>query len=355
VSRSSAAGLCVRWGIIPRIASSPPSTESYALAAAAGIYPLALDTPFAIGTVNTYLIEDDPLTLIDCGPNTATGLSQLEELLAARGHSLTDLELVVVTHEHIDHTGLAGVIAERSGAELACIDLLAPTLEKWNEYSIARDDYALALMLRHGVEPHVAEALRAVANITRGFGAHAHPDRRLSADSSLSLGGRSLKVLHRPGHSQSDTVFHDHASKVAFLGDHLLAHISPNALVDHPMAGDSSRRAEPLLDYRRSLQETRQLEIEVGLTGHGVPVVDHRTLIDKSLRAQERRAEHFYELLADGPLTAHELASLRWGGVATTQAFLTLSEVLGHLGLLLTDGLVIEDTSAEIVHFEQLH
>jgi hypothetical protein len=40
--------------------------------------------------------------------------------------------------------------------------------------------------------------------------------------------------------------------------------------------------------------------------------------------------------------------------VAATQAFLTLSEVLGHLGLLIADGLVAEDTSAEIVRFEQI-
>jgi glyoxylase-like metal-dependent hydrolase (beta-lactamase superfamily II) len=280
-------------------------------------------------------------------------LSRLEELLAKRGHALADLELVLVTHEHLDHTGLAGVIASRSGAEFACIDLLAPTLENWNEYSVARDDYALALMLRHGVEPHVAEALRAVANITRGFGAPASPDRKLAPDSTLTLRDRNLTVLHLPGHSPTDTVLHDHPNGIAFLGDHLLARVSPNALVDHAMAGDATRRSEPLLEYRRSLLKTRELEIEVGLTGHGVPVVDHRTLIDERLREQERRAEHFYELLADGPRTAHELASARWGGVAVTQAFLTLSEVLGHLGLLIADRLVVEDSSGEIVHFDQ--
>jgi glyoxylase-like metal-dependent hydrolase (beta-lactamase superfamily II) len=335
----------------PAIASFSPE---YAFAAAAGIHPLVLDTPFGIGPVNTYLIEDDPLTLVDCGPNTATGLARLELLLADRGHALTDLELVVVTHEHLDHTGLAGVIASRSGAELACIDLLAPTLENWNGYSVARDDYALALMLRHGVEPHVAKALRAVADVTRGFGASAHADRQLTVDSTLSLRDRSLTVLHRPGHSRSDTVLHDDARSIAFLGDHLLARVSPNALVDHAMDADPTHRCEPLLEYRRSLLETRELEIEMGLAGHGVPVVDHRALIDARLLEQDRRAERFYELLEDGRRSAHELASVRWGGVAVTQAFLTLSEVLGHLGLLIADGRVVEDDSGEIVHFERL-
>jgi glyoxylase-like metal-dependent hydrolase (beta-lactamase superfamily II) len=312
-----------------------------------------LETPFGIGAVNTYLIEDEPLTLVDCGPNTATGLGRLEQLLAGRGYALRDVELVLITHEHMDHAGLAGVISERSGAQVACIDVLAPDLENWNAYSIARDDYALALMLRHGVEPHVAEALRAVANITRGFGAPAKADRALAAGSTLTLRDRSMKVMHLPGHSSTDTVLHDEAHGIALLGDHILSHVSPNALVDHPMPGDGSRRAQPLLEYRRSLLQTRELQFEVGLVGHGIPVVDHRTLIDQRLRAQERRAEHFYERLAGGPRSAHELASARWGGVAATQAFLTLSEVLGHLDLLIADGLVIEDDSSEVVRFEQ--
>ena len=39
-------------------------------------------------------------------------------------------------------------------------------------------------------------------------------------------------------------------------------------------------------------------------------------------------------MLADGPLTAYEIALQMWGNVAVTQAYLTLSEVLGHLDLL---------------------
>jgi glyoxylase-like metal-dependent hydrolase (beta-lactamase superfamily II) len=78
------------------------------MAAAAGIQPFVLDTPFKVGTVNTYLIEDDPMTPIDCRPSMATVLSRLEELLAARSYALADLQLVVVTHQHVDHTGLAG-------------------------------------------------------------------------------------------------------------------------------------------------------------------------------------------------------------------------------------------------------
>ena len=320
---------------------------------AAGIHQMRVDTPFAVGTVNTYLIEDDPLTLVDCGPNTATALGQLERELAVVGYAVSDLELIFVTHQHLDHSGLAGVLAERAGAELVCLDLLAPVLADWDGFSIASDDDARALMLRHGVEPHVADALRAVANISRGFGASGRADRVLSDGEPLVLADRRYEIHHRPGHSATDTVLFDAAGRTALLGDHLLKRVSSNALVSGQLTRDGKRRSEPLLQYRRSLLATRDMEFDLGLAGHGDPVLDHRALIDGRIAAQDRRAERFHGLLADRPLSAHELATEQWGRVAVTQAFLTLSEVLGHLGLLLADGRVVEDASGDVIRFHQ--
>ncbi len=41
-------------------------------------------------------------------------------------------------------------------------------------------------------------------------------------------------------------------------------------------------------------------------------------------------------------MTAHELAQELWGDVAVTQAFLTLSEVIGHMDLLIAEGRATE-------------
>ncbi|HET9073609.1 MAG TPA: MBL fold metallo-hydrolase [Solirubrobacteraceae bacterium] len=312
---------------------------------------MPVDTPFAVGTVNTYLLEGDPLTLVDCGPNTGTALDELEAQLRDTGHRLEEIEVIFVTHQHLDHGGLAGTVAARSGAELVCLDRLAPILADWEGRSAAADDAAHTLMLRHGIDPTVAAALRAVATLTRGFGAPAQPERTVAPGDSLQLGGRRWEVLYRPGHSLTDTVLLDTANGVALLGDHLLAHVSSNALLSGLVDPDTGRRPEPLLQYRHSLEATRELEFAVGLTGHGEPVREYRALIDGRLAAQTRRAENFLTLLADGPRSAHELATARWGAVAITQAFLTLSEVLGHLGLLLADGRVVEDDAADVVRF----
>jgi hypothetical protein len=66
----------------------------------------------------------------------------------------------------------------------------------------------------------------------------------------------------------------------------------------------------------------------------------------------ERRARKILRLLGDGPLTAYEIALKMWGNIAVTQAYLTLSEVLGHVDLLVRDGLVREHAHKGVTRFE---
>ena len=63
----------------------PAAEDTFAIAAAAGIHRLAVPTPFAVGRVNCYLIDDEPLTLIDTGPNSGKSLDELERALAEYG------------------------------------------------------------------------------------------------------------------------------------------------------------------------------------------------------------------------------------------------------------------------------
>src|SRR4030088_2883043 len=111
--------------------SAPPSAgavRALGQAAEAGIHCLRIPTPFMVGRVNTYLIEDDPLTLVDSGPNSGKALDQLERARGLRGHSIEDLGLLIVSHQHMDHLGLASILARRSGAEVAALDRLPALL-----------------------------------------------------------------------------------------------------------------------------------------------------------------------------------------------------------------------------------
>jgi glyoxylase-like metal-dependent hydrolase (beta-lactamase superfamily II) len=345
-----------------RAREADEATEEHralAMAADAGIHRLAIPTPFQVGRVNAYLIEDSPLTLVDSGPNSAKALDELEQALAARGHAIEDIGLLIVTHQHIDHFGLAGILARRSGAEVAALDRLAPFLASFGEQAELDDVFAERLMLRHGIPADVVSALRAVSQSFRGWGSAVEVSRPLADGAEIRLRDRTLRVLHRPGHSPSDTVFLDESRSILLSADHLIKHISSNPLLARPLGPEADHadragieeRPRALMTYISSLEKTRAMDLSLVLPGHGQPIVDHVSLIDERFRLHRRRAEKIHRLIASEPRTAHEIAHELWGNIAVTQAFLTLSEVLGHVDLLLADGRVIEEQSDGVIRF----
>jgi glyoxylase-like metal-dependent hydrolase (beta-lactamase superfamily II) len=320
-------------------------------AALAGIHRMAIPTPFAVGRVNCYLIEDDPLTLVDTGPNSGKALDELTARLAERGHAIEDLELIVVTHQHIDHLGLVEILVEHSGAEVAALGAAAERLAAFKQDAEAEDAFAVEVMLRNGIPEDVTVALRSVSRSFRDWGSHVTVTRPLADGETLALRDRRLEVLHRPGHSPSDTLFWDAERRILIGGDHLIGHISSNPLISLPLDG-SKRRTQALVTYIDSLRRTREMDIEIVLPGHGEPVTDHATLIDSRLAAHERRKEKIYKLIAERSRSGYELAQAIWGNVAVTQAFLTLSEVIGHTDLLANEGRVREVEEGSVVRYE---
>ncbi|MDQ4048495.1 MAG: MBL fold metallo-hydrolase [Actinomycetota bacterium] len=325
--------------------------DPFAPAAAAGIHRLAIPTPFAVGRVNVYLIEDEPLTLVDAGPNSATSFDELGRGLGALGHSLEDIELVILTHQHIDHLGLVGLVASHSGADVAAIDAAVPYVERFTEEAQADDDFARDVMLRHGIPEDVVSALQSVSRAFRGWGARADVTRVLRDGELLELHDRTLEVCFRPGHSPSDTVFLDSERKILIAADHLLPQISSNPIITRPRDGTEGR-PQALVAYLESLRRTREMDVDLVLPGHGDPITDHRPLIDERFALHRRRADKLHGLIAERPRSAYELAQALWGDIAVTQAYLTLSEVLGHTDILLNEGRVRELEEGGVVRFE---
>jgi glyoxylase-like metal-dependent hydrolase (beta-lactamase superfamily II) len=327
-------------------------SDPYAPAAAAGIHRLAIPTPFAVGRVNVYLIEDDPLTLVDAGPNSGSSLDELQRQLATHGRAIEDLELILITHQHIDHIGLVQIAAAHSGAEVAAIDHLVPFIENYSEAAAADDAFAMEVMLRHGIPPDVAQALASVSLAFRAWGSRSQIGRVLHEGDTIEFRDRRLEVHFRPGHSPTDTIFLDAERRMLIAGDHLIQHISSNPLISRLVG--SRKRPQSLVNYMRSLRQTQAMEIDLVLPGHGDPVTEHRALIDERFALHDRRAAKIHRLIAERPRTAYELAQAMWGNIAVTQAYLTLSEVVGHVDLLLNDGRVAERDDDGVVRYEAL-
>lgn len=336
------------------MAEPDPTPESEAALAQArdwGIHTIPVPTPFAVGRINCYLLEGDPLTLIDAGPRSERSLEVLREEIEAAGHALEDLDLIVATHQHIDHIGLISTVAEASGADVAALDISVERLAEFAFGSEQEDQLAVDLMVRYGVPQEIADMLKEVTKGYRGLAAPVTVTEPFSVGDTVTMGSRPYEIFHRPGHSPSDTVFWDEERKLMFGGDHLLSHISSNPLISKPLDG-SPGRTKSLINYRASLRETAAMPIGIMLSGHGLAITDHAELIRKRLASQDRRTEKIHDLVADGHASPHAVANAIWGDIALTQAYLTLSEVIGHLDILVADGRVVEHEGEKYSTFE---
>ena len=77
--------------------------------------------------VNVYLVFGDGITVIDTGFNGSEKL--IYEDIRSTGRDPSDIDLIVLTHSHPDHTGSARAIHDLTGCTVAAHPLDAPAIE----------------------------------------------------------------------------------------------------------------------------------------------------------------------------------------------------------------------------------
>jgi glyoxylase-like metal-dependent hydrolase (beta-lactamase superfamily II) len=315
--------------------------------------PTSIPLPLRdIGSVNAWLLPGDPVTLIDTGPRDDGALSALEAGLQREGLRIEDIELLLATHHHLDHVGLAATIQRRSGATVAVLDRVADYVARYPEEIEADRRFAGALMTHHGVPDEIAAETEELWEYIRATTEAFRADVRLADGDHVRAGGRDLRVVARPGHSPTDTLLVDDGEGIAFVGDHLLARISSNTEICAPDRAPDGR-ARSRLRYLENLERTQAMPLTRLLTGHGAPVTDHRRLVTARLRDHRRRCERILAILGEGPRTAFEIARGLWPEkTVLAQPLLVVWEVVGNLELLLATGAVAERVGAAGSVFE---
>ena len=308
-------------------------------AVAPGVWRIVVATPWPVGPVNVYVLDDDPLTLIDTPQRSEASLAELEAGLAEIGRRVEDLERIVVTHQHIDHCGLARALVDRSGAELCALAPMATWLERFPASSDDEDAFAATLLRRHGFSSAADHGSH------RGAGEWGEPattTRVLHEHDVLEFAARRLRVLHRPGHSPYDTVLHDEDSGLLLGGDHVLNWPSTPVMAP-PVDGDARNgRPRAFRHYLSSLRATQALALNTILPGHGDPVVDHRATISERLARYERVGGRTAAAVEGEPRTAAAIAARLRGPLSDSTAFFVLCDVLGYLDELIDAGVVAE-------------
>ena len=296
---------------------------------------IVVPTPFAVGPANVYVTTAEPFTLIDTGTNTPETETALMSGLAAAGVAPERIERIVITHGHPDHYGLAPRIRELSGASIMIgeADIAKVASNRSMLHATGR------LLLGEGMPMETLMEM-GERQRTKDF-RDLHPPVdgivALRGDETLRFDGFALRVLHLPGHTAGHICLFDQASGVLFSGDTLLLNITPNPLLE-PNPADPTERRRSLLEYVDTLDRLAGMPLTEVFPGHGPPIGDPRGLIEEMRGHHRRRAADLESRLAPEGKTGWQLAVELFPGLTGFDNFLAVSEVVGHMDLLVEEG-----------------
>ena len=147
--------------------------------------------------------SENSVALIDPGP--ASTVSTLREQLAASGLNISDVTEVLLTHIHLDHAGATG--------------------------TLVRENPRVNVYVHEIGAPHMKAPERLLQSATRLYGdsmqnlygdflpVPAENIRSLRGGETLSLAGRTFRVLYTPGHASHHVTYFDEQEGTAFVGD----------------------------------------------------------------------------------------------------------------------------------------
>lgn len=197
---------------------------------------------------NWFLLESDGrVVVVDTGlPAYAP---QLERGLALLGRSRADVEAIVVTHDHIDHTGAGGTLSRELGVPVHLHAAESASAQEAGKLTYLRHRSAW-IFLAHLKTSGRPEPLARVERF----------------DDGAALPG-GLRAIHTGGHTPGHCVFLHEARGILFAGDLLCTR--------NPLTGGRgpellpralSQSSATMLD---SLSKLEPLDVGAILFGHG--------------------------------------------------------------------------------------
>lgn len=293
------------------------------------IKQLTLPTPYQVGDVHAYLLKGDRLSLVDAGVKTEEAWEAFVQQLKDIGYRPEDIEQVILTHHHPDHMGLVERLTNVDA--IAGHPKLKPWLEREEAYFDRYEQFFKSMYDESGVPERFFPLLKGLRKTLKWTSEGKLTHELVEGD---RLPGHDEWVtIETPGHAQSHISFLRDEDGAFLGGDHLLAHISPNPLLEPPFeAGEE--RPRPLLQFRHSMEKLMDRKIGTVYPGHG-DVFDHaHELIPERLKKQEQRAEKVLAMFNDGSLRAYDVCKRLFPKHIESQFGLTMSETIGQLDYL---------------------
>jgi glyoxylase-like metal-dependent hydrolase (beta-lactamase superfamily II) len=294
------------------------------------VHRIVVPTPLPMGATNIYLVLDEPITLIDTGPDTETTRMDLKAGLAEHGLAFRDIKRIMLTHGHVDHCGLAHEFKDLSDLEVLAHEMDRDIIEDFGAAIGKRFQAYEGLINSTGVPPQTLQFLHEFLDFLESFTRPCEVTRTLKDEDKIEFDNFTLDVIYTPGHSSGSASFH--SGGLVFAGDSLLAENSPCAIF-----GGANKKTVGLDDFLDSLEKLSKLGAKEAYPGHGEPFGDVKGKIKEMRSMYEARRETILDYLGKEELTAFELMIRLFGNMSIEQVLTGMGDTLGHLEILVKE------------------
>ena len=296
------------------------------------VHQLHIPTGLPLGNVNVYLVDEDPLTLVDTGPKLPEALEKLKDEFHRVGRRLEQIERIVITHMHEDHSGLAGTLQEISGAPIFAHPWEADRLRGFDDYHLLEP-----LLDRAGVPHEIVQRFKVGYQEIRKLGGDLEEVEGIEDGDLIDFATFSFEVIHTPGHTPGSVCLYRAADRSLIAADTVLKNITPNPVLS-PDPIDPSRRFPSLSEYLVSLSRLRMLAPTVVRGGHGGDVTDFESYFTTVVRFNDERQKKLASLLPRGGASPWKASVALFPEAKGTNRFLALSETIAHLDFGVAEG-----------------
>jgi glyoxylase-like metal-dependent hydrolase (beta-lactamase superfamily II) len=226
---------------------------------------------------SVYVVDAERPALVDTG--IGTRYENILDAMAEVGVAPEDLEVIALTHVHLDHAGGAGYLVE------ACPDATVHVHEIGAPHVVDPErlwegtKQAVGDQVQYYAEPRPVPEDRVV---------------EISDGDSIDLGDHSLEAHHAPGHAPHQVIFHDPAVDGVFTADAagLFTPSTDEVNVTSPPVNFDLERALDDVDTIRELDPETLLYAHFGTEQTGDRLEEYAEKLDAWVTAvREKRAE----------------------------------------------------------------
>jgi glyoxylase-like metal-dependent hydrolase (beta-lactamase superfamily II) len=254
-----------------------------------GITSIMVPMPLVVPHANAFFIDGDTPVLIDTGFSSPGSIDVIKKRIREAGRDIKDIGLVLLTHGHRDHFGMADEIRDISGAKIL--------LNKADAGLLNKDAFANYL-------DRVTELYRDVGVSDEKFQFHINfnhhesriqglkdfiPDDWIAEGDKFVTGAGEITVFETPGHTEGSISLFLENSRVLFTGDLISAVYDPPPLV--MVERDGGGWLNIYDTYMNSLSRLEEIDPVILAPGHGAPIKKWGSLVKRVFSSHEALTE----------------------------------------------------------------